>query len=151
MPKLLVAAPPRLASMQTAFRLMGFVLMQTTVSLLVSMLMLGSKAHAVLGLTRDYRRAKEIRLWLAMLRSSDAGVKEIAATMASELEEEADKGSDTDLATQHVLHAAKRASRLSDAGSWLGLDGPDVARNASQSSLGPKTSMVTPVPQLPLH
>ena len=154
MPKLLVAAPPRLASVQTSFRRMGFVLMQTTVSLLVSMLMLGSKAHAVLGLTRDYRRGKEIRLWLAMLRSSDAGVKEIAATMctvASELEEEADKGSDTDLATQHVLHVAKRASRLSDAGSWLGLDGPDVARNASQSSLGPKTSMVTPVPQLPLH
>ena len=104
------------------------------------MLMLGSKAHAVLGLARDYRRAKEIRLWLSMLRSSDAGVKDIAATMctvAVELEAEAHWGSDTEeTAKEHVLRVAHRASRISGTRSGLGLDALGVvgADNASSSA-----------------
>jgi hypothetical protein len=115
-----------------------FSTLQTTISLLVSILMLGSKAHAVLGIARDYRRGKEILLWLSMLRSSDAGVKDIAATMcivAVELEAEANWGSDSEeTAKEHVLRAAKRASRISGLGSTLGLDGLIDAENASLSS-----------------
>jgi hypothetical protein len=75
-----------------------------------------------------------------MLRSSDAGVKDIAATMctvAVELDAGANWGSNTEeTATEHVLRVAKRASRISGLGSGMGLDVLRVvhAENASSSS-----------------